>query len=128
MRTSINYILVFVLVAVWVPIAQAQHPPPIASISVCAANGAGGAGSCPSGTFDTNQIVLAPDGSGNAINSYTGMAGISDEHQSIFGPGALGTNNDYLFFVASRVTGGAPSTGVVVWAAQSVHSASRWTA
>ncbi|MGD0947978.1 MAG: DUF4185 domain-containing protein [Candidatus Binatia bacterium] len=90
-------------------------PPPtsIVSISVCT-TGSGSPGSCPSGSFDTHQIVLAPDGSGNAINSYNGMVGISDEHQSIFAPGALQTNNDYLFFVASRVEGGAPSTGVVV--------------
>ncbi|HEV1285761.1 MAG TPA: hypothetical protein VNU44_10630 [Bryobacteraceae bacterium] len=97
--------------AIW---AQTSHPPAIASISVCSPTGAGGSGSCPSGTSDTHQIVLAPDGSGNAINSYSGMIGISDEHQSVFAPGALKTNNDYLFFVASRVAGGAASTGAVV--------------
>ena len=42
------------------------------------------------------------------------MIGISDEHQSIFSPGALQANSDYLFFVATRAKGGAPSTGVVV--------------
>jgi len=86
----------------------------IASISVCSPTGTGGAGSCPPGTSDTHQIVLAPDGSGKAINSYSDMVGISDEHQSIFAPGSLQTNDDYLFFVASHVKGGAPSTGVVV--------------
>src|SRR5579864_2155225 len=95
-------------------LAQAPHPPAIASISVCSATGLGGAGSCPSGTSDTHQIVLAPDGSGNAINTYSGMVGISDEHQSIFSPGALQANSDYIFFVATRAKGGAPSTGVVV--------------
>jgi uncharacterized protein (TIGR03437 family) len=97
--------------------AQTSHPPAIASISVCSATGAGGQGSCPIGTADTHQIVLAPDGSGKAINSYTGMIGISDEHQSVFAPGALGGNTDYLFFVATRVEGGAPSTGVSVLSA-----------
>ena len=95
-------------------LAQAQHPPAIASISVCSPTGAGGAGSCPSGTSDTHQIVLAPNATGNAINTYSGMIGISDEHQSIFPPGALQASNDYLFFVSTRVKGGAPSTGVVV--------------
>jgi hypothetical protein len=94
--------------------AQAPHPPAIASISVCSATGLGGAGSCPNGTSDTHQIVLAPDGSGNAINTYSGMIGISDEHQSIFSPGALQANSDYLFFVATRAKGGAPGSGVVV--------------
>ncbi len=86
----------------------------IVSISVCSPTGAGGAGSCPSGTSDTHQIVLAPDGSGKAINGYNGIGGVSDEHQSIFAPGALQANSDYLFFVATQVAGGAPSTGVVV--------------
>lgn len=96
-------------------LARAQAPEPaIVSISICDVHGSGGPGSCPAGAFDTHQIVLAPDGSGNAINSWGGMVGISDEHQSIFSPGMLGGNKDYLFFVATRTKIGAPSTGVVV--------------
>src|ERR1700740_368923 len=34
---------------------------PIASITVCSPNGAGGQGSCPNGSFDTHQAVLGPD-------------------------------------------------------------------
>ena len=94
--------------------AQTPHPPPITSISVCSTTGPGGTGSCPAGTADTHQIVLAPDGSGNTINSYGNMVGISDEHQSVFPPGSLQGNSDYLFFVASRSAIGAPSTGVMV--------------
>jgi uncharacterized protein (TIGR03437 family) len=94
-------------------LAQTSHPGAIQSISVCSNAGSGDAGSCPSGTFDTHQIVLAPDGSGNAINGYQGMVGISDEHQSVFPPGALEGNSDYLFVVATRTQVGAPSTGVV---------------
>ena len=109
-------------------IAQNVHPPAIASISVCSASGTGGRGSCPSGTLDTAQIVLAPDGSGNAINSYSGMVGISDEHQSVFAPGMLGSSNDYLFFVATRAKGGAPSTGVVVLSGGAgPNSSGQWT-
>jgi hypothetical protein len=74
--------------------------------------GAGGQSSCPSGTFDTHQIVLAPDGSGNAINAY-GPGAASDEHSSIFSPGTLGSNNDYLFFVASG-TSLNPDIGMTV--------------
>lgn len=56
--------------------------------------------------------MLGPDG--KAINGYHGMVGISDEHQSVFPPGTLNGNSDYLFFVATRVQGGAPSTSLVV--------------
>src|SRR5215469_13030612 len=79
-------------------IVKGQHPPAIASISVCSPSGSGGAGSCPSGSFDTHQIVLAPDG--GSINRYA-VGPISDEHSSVFSPRMLGTNNDYIFFVAS---------------------------
>ncbi len=52
------------------------------------------------------QIVLAPDGSGNPINAYGGLQITSDEHPTIFPPGAL-QNSDYLFFVASGANGSA---------------------
>ena len=52
----------------------------IESITICNPAGVGGAGSCPPGTFDTHQIVLAPDGSGKAINLYGGLNATSDEH------------------------------------------------
>ena len=93
--------------------AQSTHPPAITSITVCSATGTGGAGSCPAGSFDTYQIVLAPDGSGNAINSYGGLRGTSDEHRSVFSPGTLQNNTDYLFFVATSAKLTA-DTGVVV--------------
>lgn len=89
---------VVALAALAAPLAFAQtHPPAIASISVCSPHGAGGAGSCPPGTFDTQQIVLGPDG--NSIDRSIGA--IADEHSSVFPPGSLGGNPDYLFFVAS---------------------------
>src|SRR6202521_4809862 len=107
------------LLVVWVTalcglaaLAQTPRPPAIASISICSATGAGGVGSCPAGTSDTQQIVLAPDGSGTAINTY-GVGATSDEHSSVFSPGTLGTNNDYLFFVASG-TNASSGIGAVV--------------
>ena len=83
----------------------------IVSISVCSPDGRGGEGSCPKGTFDTQQIVLAPDGKG--INTYGGLKALTDEHTSIFSPGMLGNNKDYLFFVASGSSLNA-AMGVVV--------------
>jgi len=83
--------------------AEISPPNPlvIVSISICSPNGTSGMGSCPQGTFDTQQIVLAPDGSGNAINGFDHLRAITDEHSSIFAPGMLGNNADYLFFVAT---------------------------
>jgi hypothetical protein len=79
-------------------------PPPIVSISICQVNSLGGkldSGSCDPGTFDSGQKVLGPSPQGTGINDYV-HGGASDEHQSIFAPGKLSTNADYLFFVASR--------------------------
>jgi len=45
------------VIGLMVPV-YAQHPPAIESISVCSPTGAGGQGSCPTGSSDTHQIVL----------------------------------------------------------------------
>jgi hypothetical protein len=82
-------------------VAFGQEAPPwptITSISVCSSSGTGGQGSCPNGTADTHRLVLGPDGS--SINKYVDNL-ISDEHASVFAPGTLGNNPDYLFYVAS---------------------------
>jgi hypothetical protein len=90
--------------------AASMSPPPIVSISVCSAHDHGaGAGSCDHG-FDTHQEVLAPIGTtcqnpdANkrcSINDYGGLAATSDQKQTIFAPGTLGQNKDYLFWVAA---------------------------
>ena len=91
---------------------QALPPPAIVSISVCSASGAGGIGICPSGSFDTHQIVLGPGGS-SVNESSLGVGPAPDEHSSVFAPGTLGTNQDYLFFLAST-EGGYAGIGVAV--------------
>jgi hypothetical protein len=77
-------------------------PPPIVSISICTAKDSGGLlpGSCGP-AYDTHQAVLGPSPAGISINDYV-HGGVSDEHQSVFSPGKLNGNSDYLFFVASR--------------------------
>ena len=93
----------------------ASHPPPIVSITACSPDSLGGVlqqGSCDPGTFDTHQIVLGPGGV--AVNaSGLGVGPVPDEHSSVFAPGTLGANQDYLFFVASGV-GGHAHIGVSV--------------
>jgi hypothetical protein len=91
--------------------AQTPRPPVIQSISVCSPTGGAGKGSCPSGTFDTQQLVLGTDG--NSINRTTGFGPAPDEHSSVFAPGMLGTNQDYLFFLATGTVGNA-GIGVTV--------------
>ena len=90
------------------------HLPAIVSISVCSPNGTGGLGSCPSGSFDTQQIVLAPDNSGISIDKYGNLGATSDEHATIFPPGTLRNNPDYLFWVAAGTTASNKAIGVVV--------------
>src|SRR5579872_7604366 len=91
--------------------AQATRPPAIQSISICSPTGTAGTGSCPGGTFDTQQLVFGP--AGNSINRSNGFGPVPDEHSSVFAPGTLGTNQDYLFFLATGSPGNA-GIGVTV--------------
>ncbi len=107
----------------------AQSSPPssldrvVVSISVCVPGRGGAQGSCPSGSSDSQQLVLGPDG--RSIN-LDGPRQSSDEHSSVFPPGALQANGDYLFFVASgtalsgdvgvvALTGGSGPAGDGQW-------------
>jgi len=87
----------------------ATHLPPIVSISVCSPDNPSGTleqGSCDPGTFDTHQLVLGPGGvSVNASGLDVGP--VPDEHSSVFAPGTLGGNQDYLFFLSTGVGGNA---------------------
>ena len=101
-------------VAVWqgkVLRAQGTRPPRIQSISICSPTGRAGIASCPSGTFDTQQLVLGA--SGSSINNTAGFGPVPDEHSSVFAPGTLGTNQNYLFFLATGTPGNA-GIGVTV--------------
>ena len=89
--------------------AQATRPPAIQSISICSPTGSAGQRSCPSGSSDTKQLVLGTNG--NSINRGSFGQVLPDEHSSVFAPGTLGTNQDYLFFLATGTPG---STGIGV--------------
>ena len=95
------------------PGSKTPQRPAIVSISVCSPVDSGNAGSCPQGTFDTQKIVLAPGSSDQVINTLDHFGGVSDEHSSVFAPGSLGNNQDYLIFVASGSMEN-PSMGLVV--------------
>src|SRR5215831_17161487 len=105
------------------------HPPPIVSISICRSGGnpSSTPNVCAPG-FDTHQPVLGPSPQGISINDYV-HGGVSDEHQTIFPPGKLNANSDYLFFVASR-TKLNDDTGLLVLSgapAQQADGNGQWT-
>ncbi len=88
-------------------------PRSILSISVCSPGWvAGSTGSCPDGTVDTAQAVLAPGGA--PIDRYGGLGTLADEHSTIFPPGTLPGHPDYLFFVATRSNLNTISSGTTV--------------
>jgi len=62
--------------------------------------------------FDTHQLVLGPKG-GSVNASGLGVGPVPDEHSSVFAPGTLGANHDYLFFLATG-EGGHAHIGVSV--------------
>jgi hypothetical protein len=107
-------------------LAQGTHSLIITSISACSPTGTGGAGSCPTGSSDTHQLVLGPGG-GPINSSNLGVGAVPDEHSTIFAPGTLGSNQDYLFFLASAEQGHA-SIGVAVLSGGSgPDSSGHWT-
>ncbi len=124
-RISSPWTIIAVLCAA-AAVSYAQRPPGIASISVCSPTGAGGQGSCPAGAFDTHQIVLGPGGS-SVNSSGLGVGPVPDEHSTVFAPGTLGKNQEYLFFLATG-EGGHAAIGVSVLSGGSGPDQNgRWT-
>jgi hypothetical protein len=107
--------------------ADSDRPHSIASISICSPTATGASASCPNGTGDTRQAVLAPDGS-FPLNQYGGLGTLADEHSTIFSPGTLPGHWDYLFFVATRTILNPISSGVVVLTGGSgPNKSGQWT-
>lgn len=79
--------------------AQTATAASITKISVCGA-GTQTSASCPAGTFDTQQVVLAAGTNGVPLNEWN-VPTTTDEHSSVFPPYSLGSNTNYIFFVAA---------------------------
>jgi hypothetical protein len=82
-----------------------QGPVPvITSLTICIPAGTGpvsaAQGNCPTGTVDSIQSVVGSDGI-TSVNDSLNVGATADEHSSVFPPNGLGTNQDYLFFVAT---------------------------
>ncbi len=86
------------------------HGRSVASVTVCSPDGTAGQGSCPTGTSDTLEVAVAPNGGSIDAN---GVHAATDEHASVFPPGSLGGTSDYLFFVAAG-TDVNPDIGALV--------------
>jgi hypothetical protein len=96
-------------------------PPPIVKISICRPDNPSGTlqpGSCTQG-FDTHQLVLGKrhvnsTASPVPINdSNMGVGPVPDEHSTVYAPGTLDNNADYLFFLSTG-SGGHGNIGVSV--------------
>ena len=74
--------------------------PRIVGITICSHDGASldANPECPYGTYETQQVVK---GEGGGTINADGVKAASDEHSSVFPPGYLGDNGEYLLFVAS---------------------------
>ena len=107
-----------------------QGPVPvITSITICTPAGSGPPGAtqqnCPTGTVDTLQPVVGPDG--NLVNKSLKVGIVADEHSSVFPPNGLGTNQDYLFFVATDENNN-PGVGMAVLSGGAgPDSTGKWT-
>jgi hypothetical protein len=123
MRKLSGLVLLTILAGavVWGQAAQSV----ITSITVCSAAGSGGTGSCPAGSFDTQQLVVGSNG--NSINSANGFGVVPDEHSSVFAPGMLVTNQDYLFFLASGSPGHADIGLTVLSGGAGPGKTGQWT-
>jgi hypothetical protein len=104
------------------PTVNASSPPPIVSISVCRSDNPSGTltqGSCSSGKFDTHQLVLGlkrVNGSPSPVSineTNLGVGAVPDEHSSVYAPGTLDSNQDYLFFLSTG-SGGHANIGISV--------------
>src|SRR5262245_62749303 len=89
---------------------NAPSPPPIVKISVCRPDNPPGTlqqGSCTAGTFDTHQLVLDAQGASVNESKRLNVGPVPDEHSTVYAPGTLGTNQDYLFFLSTGSAGHA---------------------
>jgi uncharacterized protein (TIGR03437 family) len=64
---------------------------------------------------------------GSSINSINGFTPVPDEHSSVFAPGTLGTNQDYLFFLATGSAGHADIGVTVLSGGAGPGKGGQWT-
>jgi hypothetical protein len=101
----------------------------ITSMTICAPAGSGPPdatqGSCGLGTVDTLQAVVGPDHI-TPVNLSLDVGLTADEHSSVFPPNGLGTNPDYLFFVATQEDQNSGIGMAVLSGAQGPDLSGKW--
>jgi hypothetical protein len=99
----------------------------IVSISVCSPDGRGGpSASCPGAGLDTQQAVLAAGSPSLTINE-SGVKAATDEHSTVFPPGYLRGNGEYMFFVASGLVGVNSAIGMMALSSAGPDNSGQWT-
>jgi len=100
--------------------------PRIVGITICSHDGASldANPECPYGTYETQQIVK---GEGGGTINADGVKAASDEHSSVFPPGYLGDNGEYLLFVASGYQPVNRDIGLMVLSSSGPDDAGQWT-
>jgi hypothetical protein len=99
----------------------------IVSITICSPDpGSTVTPSCGT-AYDTERPVIAPGLPTQTINQAS-VGTATDEHSTVFPPGYLGNNRDYLFFVASGSKNVNPDIGMMVLSSPGPDKYGQWTA
>ncbi|MBZ5662145.1 MAG: hypothetical protein LAO08_17225 [Acidobacteriia bacterium] len=98
----------------------------VVSITICGTDPGGSPSPNCNGAADTQQPVLSSDDPTQTINEI-GVAGATDEHSSVFPPGYLRGNGDYLFFVASGFRPVNRDIGLMVLSGRGPDSKGQWS-
>jgi hypothetical protein len=104
----------------------ANRPRGIASITVCNSDPTGAFTQSCGAAYDTERMVLAPGFPPESINQ-AGFGTATDEHSTVFPPGHLGGNGDYMFFVATGFLGVNPDIGLMVLSSHGADDHGQWT-
>lgn len=104
-----------------------EHPRSIVSITICSPDSTGAITPACGRAYDTERAVLAAGAPPQTINQ-AGFGTATDEHSTVFPPGYLGGNRDYLFFVASGSKGVNPDIGMMVLSSPGPDNHGQWTA
>jgi len=104
-----------------------DHRRAIVSITICSPDRTGVVTPTCGTAYDTERPVLAAGASTQTINQ-AGIGTATDEHSTVFPPGYLGGNRDYLFFVASGSKGVNPDIGMMVLSSPGPDTHGQWSA
>ena len=132
MKRSFTPLLALTLLVMSAPMSAraddgSDHRPAIVSITICSPDSTGAITPACGTAYDTERPVLAAGAPTQTINQ-AGIGTATDEHSTVFPPGYLGDNRDYLFFVASGSKGVNPDIGMMVLSSPGPDNHGQWMA